>query len=171
MDNLYRAPQSNLRRNMSEGLSLVLVEILSSGSLWARMISVVNFISLFFSVLYLLAMVFGFSAAFKYSAGSDQEKSMVIGAIIGVVVFMLPMLLIYWFYGTSMNRYAKIAKQLRQSTDTEADVAQCFASSSTFLKTTGIFVIIMAVIMLLGIAAAIVLPAYQEYVIRARARS
>ena len=119
-------------------------------------------------MLYLLVMVFGFSAAFKYGAGGDQEKSMFIGAIIGVVVSMLPMLLIYWFYGTSMNRYAKTAKQLRQSPDTEADVAQCFASSSTFLKTTGIFLLIMAVVMLLGIAAAIVLPAYQEYLIRAR---
>lgn len=169
MDNLYRAPQSNLRRNVGEGLSLVLVEILSSGSLWARMISVVNFISLFFGVLYLLVMVFGFSAAFKYGAGSDQEESIfIIAAIIGVVVSMLPMLLIYWFYGTSMNRYAKTAKQLRQSPDTEADVAQCFASSSTFLKTTGIFLLIMVVVMLLGIAAAIVLPAYQEYLTRAR---
>lgn len=167
MDNMYRAPQSSLGRSVSQGVSPFLAEILASGSLWARFTSIFNFISLFFVIIYLLMLLFG------VGVGAHASKANIVGIVgvgIGVTLLVLPSILIYWFFASSMNRYAKAAKQLRSGEASEEDVAQCFASSSTFLKTFGLCFIFGLVVMILGIVAALALPAYQDYIMRARMR-
>lgn len=170
-NNLYRAPQSsNFGRNLSDrisgGVNAVMIEILSSGSIWARITSVVAFINFFFMLLGLAGILLSVTVA---GSQSQQGAAPVFFALGFVVLLLLPMLIMYWFMGLSMHRYAKSSKALNSDGD-ENEVAACFANSSTFLKTLAIFLLIFFFIYLLGILAAIALPAYQDYVTRARMR-
>lgn len=170
-NNLYRAPQSsNFGRNLSDrisgGVNAVMIEILSSGSIWARITSIVAFINFAFMLIYLGLIFFGFIFAGQGRSGSFGALIFGMGF---TFLFLSPMLISYWFMGSSMNRYAKASKKLRSNGD-ENEVEECFASSSTFLKTLSIFLLLMFVLMFIGILAAIALPAYQDYVTRARMR-
>lgn len=172
-NNLYRAPQSsNFGRNLSDrisgGVNAVMIEILSSGSIWARITSIVAFINFLIVLAY-----FGFMCFMFISVANAQARSGSLGALIFAIgiLFLLfsPALISYWFMGSSMNRYAKASKKLRSNGD-ENEVEECFASSSTFLKALAIFLLLMFVLMFIVTLAAIALPAYQDYVTRARMR-
>lgn len=142
--NPYQTPQADIgTTGAHSGMTSAMAEILGKGAFWARLLSVVYFIILALNIIGLFIGLF--------TSGGGAE---LVGNLIGTAISIV----IYWFYAISMHRYAGAAKSLRTTPD-EDDAALCFASFATFMKVTGIIVLVYLVVAVIGIGAALIIPA------------
>lgn len=151
MDDFYRASRTNLEKVGDGAVSESVVKVLSASSSWARFNAVINSINLVSALFYVAMILLNLFSSDVSLQG--RLANVLIDGWWGVVSIV-----IYWFFAKSMSDYATLTKRLLVSRQVEADVAQCFAHSSTFIKTLGIILLLFIGVFILGLMTAVILP-------------
>lgn len=128
---LYKAPQADLRQtSVSTDFPIEVYSHLASAGIWARLTAILFFIQMFFTAISIVTAI-----------ASPNKNSIWVGSVIGWLIALV----LFFYLGGAMNRYAKAAKRIKNGEMTEAEVLDCFEATTRFSKIQVILMIIMTV--------------------------
>jgi len=148
-DQHYATPIADLAAD-SGGISGVL-QPLSATKPWVRLCSILGFISTFFIIIAGVGLMIGDSALNGEAAAGMPVP---VGAV-GIIYLIMGV--IYFMPSLYLFKYAS-AISAAEASHSAADITEAMTYQKSFWKFVGIIALIMLILMLLGIASAVVIP-------------
>lgn len=123
---------------------------------WVRFLSILGFISVVFVLLGAVAMLLGGGALMMQGDAGQEVPAFLPMLMAGVYVLMA---ILYFFPSLYLFKYASAIGALLENGGS-ADMEDALARQKSFFKFYGVLVLVMIIVGVLGMIAAIAIPAF-----------
>lgn len=126
---------------------------------WTRFLSILGFISVAFTLFMAGSMILGFGPVQQQMQGEQAMSAFMFMVMGGMYILMA---ILYFFPSLFLFKYASSIGRLLDSGGSE-EMETALQHQKSFWRFAGIFSLVFVIIGLLGIVAAIAIPAYMAY--------